>query len=92
MKANVGDWLVVKSRAEDRHARRAEIVAVGEGGSPPFTVRWLDDGHEALTFPGPDAEVISPERLAELDRAAAERSAKVQDEIRKHAAPFTPSV
>ena len=25
--------------------------------TPPYTVRWLDNGHEALVFPGPDAHV-----------------------------------
>jgi hypothetical protein len=26
-------------------------------GSPPYEVRWLDDGHEGLIFPGPEAHV-----------------------------------
>lgn len=29
-------------------------------GSPPYMVRWLDDGHEALVFPGPDARIEPP--------------------------------
>ena len=29
----------------------------GEDGAPPYLVRW-SDGHEALTFPGPDAHVV----------------------------------
>jgi len=29
----------------------------GREGSPPYYVRWSDDGHEALVFPGPDATV-----------------------------------
>jgi hypothetical protein len=27
----------------------------GERGTPPYLVRWLDDGHEGLFFPGPGA-------------------------------------
>jgi hypothetical protein len=26
---------------------------LGEGGAPPYLVRW-DDGHESEVFPGPD--------------------------------------
>ena len=26
-------------------------------GSPPYTVRWLNDDHESVVFPGPDARV-----------------------------------
>jgi hypothetical protein len=29
----------------------------GSDGGPPFLVRWSDTGHEALVFPGPDAEI-----------------------------------
>lgn len=32
-------------------------------GSPPYTVRWLDNGHEALVFPGTDASIEPPTRL-----------------------------
>lgn len=81
MHADVGDWLVVKSRSEDRHARRAAILAVHAGGAPPYTVRWLDDGRETLVFPGPDAEVISAAGQAELDRIQSERITRVQSEI-----------
>jgi hypothetical protein len=28
-----------------------------EDGTPPYEVRWLDDGHEALIFPGPEARI-----------------------------------
>ena len=56
MYAKVGDRLVV--RQMDGHIRDAEILEVRhEDGSPPYLVRWSDTGHEALVFPGPDAEV-----------------------------------
>jgi hypothetical protein len=29
----------------------------GKGGEPPFLVRWEEDGHESLFFPGADAAV-----------------------------------
>ena len=29
----------------------------GEDGGPPFVVRWEDDGHEGLFFPGSDAVI-----------------------------------
>lgn len=38
--------------------RDAEILEVrGPDGRPPYVVRWSDDGHEGLFFPGPDAVV-----------------------------------
>ncbi len=38
--------------------RDAEILEVhGDDGAPPYVVRWSDDGHEGLVFPGPDAFV-----------------------------------
>ena len=40
------------------HDRDAEILEVrGENGGPPYLVRWDDDGHEGLFFPGSDATV-----------------------------------
>lgn len=55
-----GDWLVVESAAIERRSRRELVVnVVGADGSPPFLVRWDDDGHESLVFPGPDAHVAA---------------------------------
>ncbi|MGV9299727.1 DUF1918 domain-containing protein [Amycolatopsis sp. NPDC003676] len=60
MRAQPGDWLVVKSvRAEfpDRHGR---IVAVGTpDGGPPFTVAWFLGGYVSTIYPGPDAVVLT---------------------------------
>jgi hypothetical protein len=62
MKAEAGDWLVVKGPVLDHGGRRGLIVAVRhEDGTPPYVVRWLDSGHEALVFPGPDAHVVKAE-------------------------------
>jgi hypothetical protein len=57
MQANVGDYLLVESNSAEQHRREGEIIEVhGDDGSPPYLVRW-SDGHEGLTFPGPDAHV-----------------------------------
>ena len=59
MHANVGDRLVVESKTVDAPRREGEIVEVrGTDGSPPYLVRWAD-GHEGLTFPGPDAHILA---------------------------------
>lgn len=58
MKAEVGDRLVVHAHHLGESERDAEILEVrGEKGQPPFRVRWSDDGHEGLFFPGSDASV-----------------------------------
>jgi hypothetical protein len=58
MDAKVGDRLVIKGHHVGEPDRDAEILEVrGEHGGPPFLVRWDDDGHEGLFFPGADAIV-----------------------------------
>jgi hypothetical protein len=65
MKAKTGDWLVVEGPVIDHGGRRALIVEVRhDDGTPPYLVRWLDTGHEALLFPGPDAHVVTAEDKA----------------------------
>ena len=61
MHANKGDHLMVDGRKVGDQPREGEIVEVrGQDGAPPYVVRW-SDGHEGLTYPGPDAHVL-PER------------------------------
>lgn len=61
MQAQVGDRLVVEGRTVDIKRRDGEVIEVrGEDGAPPYVVRW-SDGHEGLTFPGPDAHVVPKE-------------------------------
>jgi hypothetical protein len=72
MRAEVGDRMVVASARLDRPVRDGEILRVGTGGSGPFLVRWSDNGHETLFFPGPDAHIeheapASGEREAPTD-------------------------
>lgn len=70
MRAKPGDWLIVETSTVDRHSIRGVIEEVSsDNGEPPYRVRWTYDDHVALVFPGPDARVLTPRELAELDRA-----------------------
>ncbi len=58
MKAQIGDRLV----REGVHVGDARRVGVIVGvrhpdGTPPYEVRWEDDGNVALVVPGPDAHI-----------------------------------
>lgn len=56
--ATVGDRLIIRGHRVGEPERDAEIIEVrGPDGSPPYLVRWADDGHESLLFPGSDAFV-----------------------------------
>ena len=58
MRAAAGDRLVIKGHYVGQPDRDAEILDVrGADGSPPFLVRWEEDGHEGLFYPGSDAVV-----------------------------------
>lgn len=58
MHAAVGDRIVIKGHRIGEPDHDAEILEVrGPDGSPPYLVRWGDTGHEALLFPGTDAEI-----------------------------------
>ncbi len=58
MHAKTGDWLVIKSATLDVPSRRGLITEVhGADGTAPYVVRWLDNEHEAIVFPGPDAHI-----------------------------------
>jgi hypothetical protein len=49
---------VIRAHHQGGHDRDGEILEVhGADGAPPWLVRWSDDGHEGLLFPGPDAVV-----------------------------------
>lgn len=59
MQAKVGDRLVVEGTKVDAPRREGEVIEVrGNDGGPPYVVKWAD-GHEGLTFPGPDAHVVA---------------------------------
>jgi hypothetical protein len=58
MFAEVGDRLVVRNLHVGEVVRDGEIIEVSHAdGAPPYVVRWSDDGHTSLVFPGPDAYV-----------------------------------
>lgn len=61
MRAEVGDKIVIKARHIGDHERSGEVLEVrGDAGQPPYLVRWSDDGHVALVFPGTDALIVHP--------------------------------
>ena len=81
MKAHEGDWLVVHSHSDGGHVRRAEIIGTRDDGTPPYTVRWIDDDRTSVIFPGPDAQVVSAAQQAEHDRAESALIDRLQNAI-----------
>jgi hypothetical protein len=58
MKAKVGDRLILEGTHVGDPRRAGVIIEVRhEDGSPPYLVRWLDDAHEALVYPGVDGHI-----------------------------------
>jgi hypothetical protein len=58
MRASIGDRLIVMGHRVGEPEKDATIVAVeGPDGGPPYRVRWQDDGHEGLFFPGHDTVI-----------------------------------
>ena len=61
MNASVGDLLIVHGTHVGDAEREGEILEVrGQDGGPPFVVRWSDNGHEGMIYPGADAVVQHP--------------------------------
>jgi hypothetical protein len=74
MKANVGDWLVIKGTTTELADQRGLITEVhGADGAPPYVVRWLASGHVATVFPGSDAIVITAAEQQQADERARQR-------------------
>jgi hypothetical protein len=74
MKANVGDRLIVEGTRVGDARRIGVIIALRhEDGSPPYVVRWLDDSHEGLFFPGSDSRV-EPAQMEAAQAAAPDQS------------------
>lgn len=70
-KAAPGDRLVIRGHHLGERVRDGEILEVlGEAGSPPYVVRWGDDGHVSRIFPGSDSYVEHFERRARPPAAA----------------------
>ena len=84
MKAEVGDWLVIKGVAVDRPEQRGLITEVHSvDGSPPYVVRWLDSEHEATVFPGSDAIIVTAAEQHAADEKARQRISRTQASLRK---------
>ena len=61
MQATVGDRIVVHGTHVSDAERDGEVLEVhGADGGPPYLVRWSDNGHESLYFPGPGATIAAP--------------------------------
>jgi hypothetical protein len=59
--AAVGDQIVVDAMKLDSPPRRGEVIEVlGEGEHVHYRVRWDDNGHESVFFPGSTSHVIHP--------------------------------
>lgn len=58
MYASAGDRIIIRGHRIGEPDRDCEVLeVVGSDGAPPYRVRWGDDGHEGLFFPGSDAVV-----------------------------------
>jgi hypothetical protein len=58
MYAHKGDRIVIRNPHLGGVVRDGEVIDVEHpDGSPPYRVRWSDNGHESFFFPGPDAYV-----------------------------------
>jgi hypothetical protein len=61
MHAKVGDRLVMEGIHLGDPRRIGIVLALSHpDGTPPYTVRWLDNGREALVFPGSEARIEPP--------------------------------
>ena len=59
MEAQVGDELVVDSMHAGEEPRKGEILDLRiEDGREHYMIRWDDNGHESLFFPGPTSHVL----------------------------------
>jgi hypothetical protein len=71
MYAEKHDRLVIRNLRLDGPTRDGEILEVLHAdGSPPYRVRWSDDGHESLIYPGVDAYVEHYSHAADAERSS----------------------
>ncbi len=59
MEAQPGDMLIVRGHRIGQPNRVGEVLEARghDGKTEPFLVRWDDDGHSSLFFPGADCVV-----------------------------------
>jgi hypothetical protein len=61
MKAHVGDRLVLEAIHVGEPRRIGVITEVRHhDGTPPYIVRWLDNDHESMVFPGSEGHIEAP--------------------------------
>jgi len=61
MHAHIGDRLVLEDTHLGDGRRTAVVTALHHSdGTPPYQVRWLDDGRTTLIYPGPQAHIEPP--------------------------------
>ncbi len=61
--ARAGDWIEVHGHAQGQPPRHAMVLEVlGSTGNEHYRVRWAEDEHESIFFPGPDATVRKKEK------------------------------
>ena len=66
--ARAGDWIEVHGHVQGQSPRHALVLEVlGSAGNEHYRVRWTDDEHESIFFPGPDATVRKKEKPAKQD-------------------------
>jgi hypothetical protein len=58
MIGKIGDRVVLEGMHVGDARRVGVIIDLRHAdGTPPYMVRWLDNGHESLVYPGSDARV-----------------------------------
>lgn len=58
MQATAGDRIIVRATHVGEPNRDGEVLEVrGKDGQPPWVIRWSDNGHQGLFYPGPDTVV-----------------------------------
>lgn len=63
MKAHIGDRIIVAGVHVGIQNRIGVITGVEHpDGSPPYTVRWLEDDHTSLFFPGAEGRIEPADR------------------------------
>ncbi|MFI9450756.1 DUF1918 domain-containing protein [Amycolatopsis sp. NPDC052450] len=82
MRAQRGDWLVIKGPVVGKPDQRGLIIEVrNPDGAPPYVVRWPQDDHVSTVFPGPDAVVVTEAEQNAADEAERARLTAVREAI-----------
>jgi Domain of unknown function (DUF1918) len=77
MRAKKGDKIIVDSGMIGGVRHVGLIVGLPhQDGTPPYRVRWMNNDHEGLYFPGPNSH-IEPSKRSEPARPTRSASRKV---------------